>query len=335
MLGGWREDIFFEDRYDENHGAVSRPDVKPNDIEELDGLTSTYTSLSLKFHTDIYNAFAGITRFFRINWQVNLCHGIPDKFFDWFLLWKPLDAQTRRRDAPSWSWSGWEGQSKGDFLEWYGRNIIDIRRALRKRTWIIWYQRNAHDSEQCTRIWTPKADPTSPSRGPRNFYGGHIQDRFLFDCTPTTPTPRKLKDSPTYIRDAYNPNPGSGFLQFWTVSARFKLVEVTSQAGGPDGYSRIGIFGKKDREVGVIFIHPAWCKDNVPKTHEFILICEGRDKRAKDGHLPDDELGWRYMVMLIEWHGDWAERVAVGWIKKQHLKRALKDGPVWKEIILG
>ena len=39
--------------------------------------------------------------------------------------------------------------------------------------------------------------------------------------------------------------------------------------------------------------------------------------------------------MLIEWHGDWAERVAMGWIKKNQLDWALKEGPVWKEIILG
>jgi hypothetical protein len=102
-----------------------------------------------------------------------------------------------------------------------------------------------------------------------------------------------------------------------------------------NGYSRVGIFGKKDREVGIIFINPAWCIENVPNVHEFILICEGRDKEAKDGSSPDDKTGWRYMVMLIEWHGDWAERIAIGWIKKQHLGQALKDGPVWKEIILG
>jgi hypothetical protein len=207
-----------------------------------------------------------------------------------------------------------------------------------RRTWIIWYQRNAHDSEEYTRVWMPKADPPSSSLGASNFHGGDVGDRFPFDCTQKTPTPRTLTGAPTYIRDAYNPSPGSGFLQFWTVSANFKLAEATSKHEGLmpiNGYSRLGIFGKKDREVGTIFINPTWCKDNIPKTHEFILICEGRDKRAPKGHSPDEEQGWRYMVMLIEWHGDWAERVAVGWIKKRHLVQALKGGPAWKEIILG
>ncbi|KDR80415.1 hypothetical protein GALMADRAFT_92808 [Galerina marginata CBS 339.88] len=337
---GWREDVFFEDQHSKDQGASGRRDKNPNDIKEFEGLISTYSGLSLAFRADLYKAFAGMTRYFKINLQVNLCHGIPDKFFDWFLLWKSLEFQTRRNDAPSWSWSGWNGACSGGIWDWYGRNVEHIRCALRKRTWIIWYKRNAHDSVECIRIWSAKADTASPSRGVRNFYGGHVQHRFPFDCTQTAPTLRKLVGAPTYIRDTFNPTPGSGFLQFWTVSVKFKLAEANSQHEGfipVNGHTRLGIFGKKDREVGIIFINPAWCKNNVPQVHEFILICEGRDKRVEDGCSPDKERGWRYMVMLIEWHGDcqWAERVAVGWIKKQHLNRSLKCGPVWKEIVLG
>ncbi|KAF9481738.1 HET-domain-containing protein [Pholiota conissans] len=334
--GGWREDQFFEDRYTEHHGVIPKRDVKHNDIREFESLIASYSGLSLKFHSDIYNAFAGMARYFKLDFQINLCHGIPDKYFDWFILWTAQKLQTRRDDAPSWSWSGWDGECHSSIWDWYEHNLTNVRRAQRKRTWIIWYQRNAHDSAECTRIWTPKADPTS-SRGPRNFYGGHVQDRFPFNCTQTVPTPRTLTGAPTYIKDAYHPSPGSGFLQFWTVSAMFKLADPTNRQGQmpTNRYSHLGIFGKKDREVGTIFIHPDWCKENVPKVHEFILICEGRDKKAEGGLRPDDEPGWRYMVMLIEWHGDWAERIAVGWIKKQHLKRALKNGPVWKEIVLG
>ena len=62
---------------------------KSNHIGELEALISEYSGLSLKFHSDIYHAFAGITRFFKIEMQTNLYHGIPDRFFDWFLLWQP------------------------------------------------------------------------------------------------------------------------------------------------------------------------------------------------------------------------------------------------------
>jgi len=287
----WREDSVFEDQHSKDHGAIGSSDKDPNEIGEFEQLILAYSGLSLTFHTDIYHAFAGMTRYFKIDLQANLCHGIPDKYFDWFLLWQLQKSQTRRNDAPSWSWSGWDGESGGDIWDWYENNIKHIQRALRKRTWVIWYQRKAHDSEECTRILTPKPNPASPSRRARNFYGGYVQDRFQFDCTQTTPTPRTLIGAPTYIKDNYHPNPGSGFLQFWTVSAWFKLKEATSQHEGltpVNGYSRLGIFGKNDREMGIIFVNPAWCKDNVPKFHEFILICEGRDKRVEDGHSPNE-----------------------------------------------
>ncbi|KAF9479535.1 HET-domain-containing protein [Pholiota conissans] len=330
---GWREDCFTE-----SQSKVKATDKhkKPNDIGDFEAFISTYTGLSLTFRSDIYNAFAGVSRYFKTGLQANLCHGIPDKFFDWFLTWTPLYSHTRRNDAPSWSWSGWNGECGSDIWDWYERNLTRARRAQHKRTWIIWYQRKAHDSEECIRIWTSKEDPTSPRGSEKR--GGRVKDRFPFNCTQTTPTPRTLTGAPTYIEDAYHPTPGSGFLQFWTVSALFRLAEPTSRHEGQmplNKYTRLGIFGGKGTEVGTIFIDPTWCKDNVTKTHEFIIVCEQRDKRVEDGHSPDEEPGWMYMAMLIEWHGDWAERVAVGLIKKRDLKQALGGGPVWKEIILG
>lgn len=147
------------------------------------------------------------------------------------------------------------GESGRDIWGWYGPNIKHIQRAQRKRTWVIWYQRIAHDSEECTRILPPKAYPASPSERAKNFYGGQVGGRFPFDCTRTAPTPRTLNGAPTYIRDAYCPKPGSGFLQFWTVSAKFKLGEATSEHKGSmpiNGYTRLGM---KDREVGIIFVN--------------------------------------------------------------------------------
>ncbi|KDR74945.1 hypothetical protein GALMADRAFT_269136 [Galerina marginata CBS 339.88] len=346
---GWREDVVTEDQHHENRDHFTDSDSQEkarDDIGRFEGLISAYSGRSLTFQSDIYNAFAGMAHYFKTNLEANLCHGIPDKFFDWFLLWKPQDSQTRRKDAPSWSWSGWQGASSTNISSWLGRSIIESRYALRTSTWVIWYQRKAHDSTECVLVWTPKSDPASPPRSPRNFYGSQIEDdRFLFDCTVTAPTPMTLTSAPTYIKDSYHPNPGSGFLQFWTVSAMFRIAKPTYKNKEPkptNGYPRVGIFGEKTREVGFIFVHPRWRKKHVPGIHEFILICEGGDK-AKKGHKDDDDDDddddkqpkWRYMVMLIEWHDGWAERVALGWIKRRFLKQALNGGPVWKEIILG
>ena len=74
-----------------------------NDIGEFEGLIQNYSDLSLTYDSDIYNAFAGIAKYITRELKSNLCHGIPEAYFDWFLLWTALKPQTRRKSAPSWS----------------------------------------------------------------------------------------------------------------------------------------------------------------------------------------------------------------------------------------
>ncbi|KDR74962.1 hypothetical protein GALMADRAFT_570303 [Galerina marginata CBS 339.88] len=327
----WREDVFYETQ-SANSGVATR-NRDQDDIGQFEGLIQSYSGLALSYDTDIYHAFAGIIRYFKMELQVNLCHGIPDAYFDWFLLWTSLGPQIRREGTPSWSWSGWTGESWPNIWNWYSRSITKVREALKERTWIIWYHRKAHDSTECVQVWQHPPSSSSPS----NFYGGQIRNRFPFDCSQTLPSPRTLANAPKYIDDTYNPTPGSGFLQFWTVSVLFNVAEPTSkndQLGPNNTLSRLGIFGRDGRELGIVFVNPDWREKLVHESYEFILLCEGRDVRAEGGNM-DEEEGWKYKVMLIEWHGDWAERISVGSIGKQDLDQALEPGPVWKEIILG
>jgi len=348
----WREDVVCEDgRLDDRSNPTKERD--PDDIGQYEGLIQWYSKLSLGYQSDVHHAFAGMAHYLNTKLGVNLCHGIPDSFFDWFLLWTSHAPQKRRlRDkttlacAPSWSWAGWTGEAWPHIWDWYNRSIKNVRKALGKRTWIIWYQRKAHNSEECALVWTSGYSPS----GNRNFYGQRAKNRFPFDCSKTRPTPCKLIGAPEYYADSNNPNPGSGFLQFWTVSAKFKLdkprpPKLTSDDFGPpipglgtsgpkNTRTRVGIYGRNGREVGVVFVNPDWERANVPKVHEFILICEGRDERARGGRF-DEEDGWKYQMMLVEWKGAWAERIGMGSIEKVDLSQALGTGPVWKEIILG
>ncbi|KAF8972469.1 heterokaryon incompatibility protein-domain-containing protein [Flammula alnicola] len=333
----WREDVIFEDESVVAEEISEEKLNQSNDIGTFEGAIQTYSARSLTYNSDIYNAFAGLSNYIKSELKVNLCHGIPDAYFDWFLLWTSLAPQDRRPGAPSWSWSGWIGESWPKIWSWYDPSVRKIRHALPKRTWIIWYERVAHNSVECVRVWAPKKPSSST-----NFYGGPVQKRFAFDCSRTLPTPRKLVDAPEYTKDILNSAPRSGFLQFWTVSVTFNLDTPTSEAdtrGSFNTRSRVGFFGRNGREVGTLFVNPSWHKDHVPGKHEFILLCEGRDQRlsqrAKRGQ-EDLEPGWKYMVMLIEWHGkgQWAERVSVGFIEKNDLNESLGQGPAWKEIIL-
>ncbi|KAH8800501.1 heterokaryon incompatibility protein-domain-containing protein [Xylogone sp. PMI_703] len=330
----WREDVVFENG-EGILGDLSMPE-RDNDIGRFEGLIQSYSGMNFTFDSDIYHAFTGVAKFISRQLKSSLCHGIPEAYFDWFLLWTNLGEQTRRQKAPSWSWSGWIGESWPRMWDWYSRDARSIREALRNRTWIIWYHRAAHDSEKCRLVWSHNRQ-SSQSR-PRNFYGGEMQNRFNIDCSQTVPTPKTLVNAPEYFVDTLNPHPGSGFLQFWTVSVTLRLnTPVSSERDrGPTKMDkRFGIFGKDGKEMGNIYVNKNWSSGNIAGEHEFILLCEGRDKRAEGNNDPDDEPGWRYMVMLLEWHGEWAERVSVGSIRKNKVDQALGKGPVWKEIILG
>lgn len=332
-----REDEVCEDQH-------ALPDGKPkndrkDDIGEVEEIIYGYTSRSLTYNEDIYHAIAAMFGVFKRVIDANLCHGIPDTLFDWFLLWEPNVLQTRRSGGPSWSWSGWIGQSSPNIWDAYTRSIIRIRKAQKKRTWIIWYQREAHDSHHCVRVdraRTPSEDSSSTKR---------MQKRFSFDCTQTQPTALKLSTkTPVYTEDTYYPQPGSGFLQFWTISVQFNLDILSDITDDMQfnivryGYRYASILGRGGKELGNVMVNPVWLAKNVPGRHEFILICEGRTERVKKRGDEDKEPGWKYRTMLIDWkgpEGQWAERVAVGAIEKKDLDEALEPGAVWKEIVLG
>ncbi|KAK4233760.1 heterokaryon incompatibility protein-domain-containing protein [Achaetomium macrosporum] len=345
----WEELVFERPHELRGQGGTRGGAYEGDDIRSYEGLIQGYSERALSYETDVYNAFAGVSRELMCRLNTDVCHGIPTVYFDWFLLWGPLSDHARRLSkraglpvGPSWSWSGWVGCSWPRMCDWYNRSIARIRKAIRKRT-----HRDAND----TAGLSLKPD--------RNFYGRKVRRRFDgFDCSRVEPSELVLTNvnAPKYLDDILSNHPGSGFLRFWTVSLTLRLAEPTS----PDTYRgpahrrrRLGIFGRSGRELGTITVQPAWLDDNpVPQDREFILICEGRDERAENGRI-DEEDGWRYMAMLIEWRDKngaksalgsvayegkpimYAERVAIGSVGKTDLKEALEEGPVWKEIVLG
>ncbi|RYP63951.1 hypothetical protein DL769_006829 [Monosporascus sp. CRB-8-3] len=339
-VSDWQEHLFETESEIKGEGAGSRGPFQVDDIGEFEGLIQEYSARVLSYDTDVYSAFAGVARQLSLRMNTNFVHGIPARYFDWFLLWEPLGDQVPRLTAPSWSWAGWVGGSFPHVWDWYDSSIRRIDKAIRKRTWIIWYHRRGHDSASCELVFKHDRGPQESSK--RNFYGARVHRRFDLDCSQTEPTQRKLgiesTRPPTYSEDILSQDPGSGFLQFWTVSISLRLAEPTStedDVGPKHNRRRLGIFGRNGQELGTISVHSWWLeKIAIPQVREFILLCEGRDSRAEHGRI-DDEEGWRYMVMLIEWHGEYAERVAIGSIGKEDPKQALGDGIRWKEIVLG
>ncbi|KAI1121539.1 heterokaryon incompatibility protein-domain-containing protein [Nemania abortiva] len=367
----WEAHVFEPVGQVNRYGGILRA-FNNDDISKYEGCILGYSKRNLSYGTDVYNAFAGISREIMCRLDTDMCHGIPTIYFDWFLLWGPFSEHTRRVSeetglaiSPSWSWSGWIGCSRSNIYGWYGGSIKCIRRAIRKRTWIIWYQREQHDSAHCIPLVRhhniKETNPFAKKAG-RNYYGSRIRKRFGdLDCSRLEPTKITLSDMkpPTYVTDISSNHSGSGFLQFWSVSLILRLAEPTSPdtyRGPPHRRTRLGIFGQSGRELGTLTVQPAWLEANaVPQEREFILLCEARDERAEyrsEDEDEDEEEGWRYKAMLVEWrdgdgnkmamgaigqdgNGMYAERVAIGSVGKEDLNEAFGDGPVWKEIILG
>ncbi|KAK7419254.1 hypothetical protein QQX98_003406 [Neonectria punicea] len=157
----WQEDIFeTEAKLDRDGGGPFHGD----DIGEFEGLIQTYSGKVLTYNADIYNGFAGVAQQLAYRLETDLCHGTPTAYFDWFLLWGPLADQIRRLSdaddskqrhpiAPSWSWAGWVGPCFPRIWDWYNRSIRRVKKAIAKRTWIIWYHRENHDSDSVSLIW--------------------------------------------------------------------------------------------------------------------------------------------------------------------------------------
>jgi hypothetical protein len=56
--------------------------------------------------------------------------------------------------------------------------------------------------------------------------------------------------------------------------------------------TQFAIYGQSGKEIGHIYVNEGWRSGDIIGEHEFVLLCEGRDKRAEDGRDPDDEVGW-------------------------------------------
>lgn len=75
-----------------------------------------YSRKHLSYQSDIISAFTGITKILELYYGWRFLDGLPVPLIDLALLWAPsttdsiLDsALRRRREFPSWSWSGWTG----------------------------------------------------------------------------------------------------------------------------------------------------------------------------------------------------------------------------------
>ncbi|ERS98113.1 uncharacterized protein SPSK_05947 [Sporothrix schenckii 1099-18] len=346
----WQEHVFEpadelrtqDGRNDDDNSDDDDDDL--NDIGTMEEFMNSYSERQLSFGADLYHAFAGMARQLVVQYNTDLCHGLPTRFFDWHLLWDGGSHTHHVRclggggdtRGPSWSWSGWTGgRIFAHIWDWYTRDIGMVDEAIGTRTWIVWYHRVAHDSTECVPLvrhmqgsaGSDGEEESGSGSGPAapyhacNLYGSATQTDRRFsglDCVQTQPTPMQLSAAyPTYVSDTLSENPGSGFLQFWTVSVLLTIDDpdnVQRSETEPDmldgQHRRLGVFGKSGTQLGTVVVEPDWLASQeaangggtLPQTREFILLCEARDERAPGNGNPDRHTaGWRFKTMMLEW----------------------------------
>jgi hypothetical protein len=124
-------------------------------------------------------------------------------------------------------------------------------------------------------------------------------------------------------------------LQFWTVSAIFRLGNVDTLE------KAASLLGENNVLCGQVhfdnFAEPTFFESSGP--FEVILLsetCFPLFKREDwNIDIDDSKTPAFYNVMLHEWRGTLAERRGVEGIYKKAVSQSLSPGPIWKEILLG
>ncbi|KAI0414054.1 heterokaryon incompatibility protein-domain-containing protein [Xylaria grammica] len=125
---------------------------------------SLYTKRALSEPFDRLAAFSGMCSLMEETMAAPFTFGLPISHFDFAMLWQPTgksvtltkprhadDPRYKNMRFPTWSWSGWQGESAE-----YSRHMVegclsDVRRWLMNHTWIDWHIRDEHGTLR--RLW--------------------------------------------------------------------------------------------------------------------------------------------------------------------------------------
>lgn len=288
-----------------------------------------YTRRELTNPNDILNAFEGVQRVLEKRLNASVFYGAMVSEMDTSLLWESSQRLLRRRPFPSWSWAGWMGE-----IQW--------KNTERVYSWIEWPDQSQSDPD----IQPPRVAERLPP-----------------------PIPKELILTPTVTANKIEP----WVLRFQTVSAMFRLSAPTSvhkdvisplrkRLTGPSALStvrpapadpeltkliRAGILDRDGAWCGTIDLDEEVWKHRIGEPFEFIVLSmvptfTQDEKYTWESIVPDEieaimkrfEYGV-YNVLLCSEKDGIHYREGLGRILTDALDKALDDGPMWKEIMLG
>ncbi|KND88387.1 hypothetical protein TOPH_07027 [Tolypocladium ophioglossoides CBS 100239] len=277
-----------------------------------------YTERALTNQSDVLRAMAGITRRVSEKAKCRFLQGMPTGAWDVFMVFVANPwLLHRRRGFPSYSWAGWRGRISLDTA--IPRKLNEW---LERRTWIVWYKRNP--SGVTNLVWDLSANENFPAHD-ESYVGYRRRHNFQ----PRVPLSfSTVRTAPTEHLSMPGTMPPYPLLQFWTLSAFYKLADVNVLLGSctlRDRHgTKCGIMMLDGFEESPLF--------DSAGPFEVILLSES-DESFQVTRSFDP---WQcYNVMLLEWNQGVAERRGMGRLMQTAVNASFSPGPAWKEIMLG
>ncbi|KAI1176162.1 HET-domain-containing protein [Nemania sp. FL0916] len=282
--------------------------------------------------SDTLNAFRGIQNVLENLLQTSIYYGLTERYWDIELLFNtcsrsPRSEQIgksypRNRPFPSWSWAGWDcGINNGYFPTLYPTYI-------------------RHEVD-----WFLLIDQRSPyaidSRGvykSKSYLAFGNKDLCLGEAVPSSPYVQLIDNC---VRANTKVSTQSPILACWTMANNFYLADAIPIS--PDlpvwkSSQYLALRNCQQEWVGCVMIDNTWIERSfdVTKKYEFIIISRSRTLAARgvvdDGEIPNanvfdtklfaNRLWCLLNVMMVERHGDFYERVALGVVHEEAWLRA-------------
>ncbi|KAF2036533.1 hypothetical protein EK21DRAFT_51809 [Setomelanomma holmii] len=319
-------------------GAQSEADV--NDIHDWFQGFRRYNQMAVKTSLDgSYDAqdFAKAAKPLTKNCGGQLIHALPEAAFDFALLWCPGgDLSARETDAPSWSWIAYNGPVNFPFDPTTCPDVYTVPKSEGElfRSEVVQYHVGSSDAQYTVRRET----------------NGSLRTKY-----------------PPYFHAPRGSDLGTGsYTLRFTTSAISAEGFLTEQLHYQDKeIPCCHLFNDKDQHCGVVMdFHAAITQPvHVPGSYEFVLLSRNVRREPTTHRRPANPLThppetpiwdgerfvwdqqvvdfddaiyedgpWKMLnVILIQWVGEHAERVALARI---HEDAWLAQNPKRKEIVL-
>ncbi|KAF4986249.1 hypothetical protein FDECE_16050 [Fusarium decemcellulare] len=290
-----------------------------------ESLVKQYTGRTLTFPSDSLNAFVGILSALRESFGWRFVSALPEQQFDLALLWTPMiSSQLRPREplasacrSPTWCWTAWENDIHWDpwRLDAYVGKFVTIKTEVKSfiikdKGGVRWIIRDDREAQ-------PRCPPT-------------LSEAFeMIDLNDTSTTPALIFDAPSVGVDMYTisspqPDPSRATQPFSnsfinTLRGQLWIYDATGHhcgsLRGPETWApsadvvyEFVLLSRSDQDK-VTQADVDGYRDNLPLEYP---SAEEYYEEIFDTSVYGHKQWWALNILLVEWKGDLAERVAVG-----------------------